>query len=109
MLYACYELIRPDVILEMSWRHGLNDFTMPYMINMLSQQVRTIEMLKKDNEERKAKEAANQKEEDNTPVLGGSRLMLTQGPAGGPAPPPPAGFGGQTNGITPQATGFQQF
>lgn len=112
MLYSCYELIRPDVILEMSWRHGLNDFTMPYMINMLSQQVRTIETLKKDNEERKAKEAANQKEEDNTPVLGASRLMLTQGPGGAPAPPPPnnpTGFGGQTNGITPQATGFPQF
>ena len=28
MLYACYDLIRPDVILEMSWRHGLHDFTM---------------------------------------------------------------------------------
>jgi hypothetical protein len=28
MLYACYDLIRPDVILEISWRHGLNDFTM---------------------------------------------------------------------------------
>jgi hypothetical protein len=28
MLYACYDLIRPDVILEMSWRNGLHDFTM---------------------------------------------------------------------------------
>lgn len=104
MLYACYELIRPDVILEMSWRHGLNDFTMPYMINMLSQQVQTIELLKKDNEERKAKEATQQKEEDNTPILGGSRLMLTQGP-GGPAP---SAFG-QANGLHPQPTGFQPF
>ncbi|TPX20998.1 hypothetical protein DIZ76_016895 [Coccidioides immitis] len=107
MLYACYDLIRPDVVLEMSWRHGLNDFTMPYMINMLSQQVRTIEMLKKDNEERKAKEAAQQKEEDNTPVLGGTRLMLTQGPASPAAHAMP--LGGQTNGITPQMTGFRPF
>ena len=28
MLYACYDLIRPDVILEISWRNNLNDFTM---------------------------------------------------------------------------------
>jgi clathrin heavy chain len=28
MLYACYDLIRPDVVLEVSWRHGLHDFTM---------------------------------------------------------------------------------
>lgn len=115
MLYACYDLIRPDVVLEMSWRHGLHDFTMPYMINMLSQQVRTIESLKRDNDERKTREAAQQKEEDNTPVLGGSRLMLTQGPA---SPAPAAmgmgmgmgmGYGGATNGVTPQMTGFRPF
>lgn len=28
MLYACYDLIRPDVVLEVSWRNGLYDFTM---------------------------------------------------------------------------------
>lgn len=105
MLYACYDLIRPDVILEMSWRHGLNDFTMPYMINMLSQQVKTIELLKKDNEERKAKEQSQKKDDDNTPILGGSRLMLTQGPGGSPAPSPYMGM----NGIAPQPTGLGGF
>jgi len=28
MLYACYDLIALDVVMELSWRHGLNDFTM---------------------------------------------------------------------------------
>ena len=97
MLYACYDLIRPDVIMEVSWRHGLHDFTMPFMINFLSEQTRTIEQLKKDNEERKSRETTQKTEEDNTPILGGSRLMLTQGPAG------PA------NGLTPQTTGFRPF
>ncbi|KAH8693658.1 clathrin heavy chain [Talaromyces proteolyticus] len=102
MLYACYDLIRPDIILEISWRHGLNDFTMPYLINMLARQTLTIEELKKDNEERKAQEKTHQKEDDNAPILG-SRLMLTQGPmSGSPAP-----F--QANGIAPQATGFRPF
>jgi clathrin heavy chain len=104
MLYACYDLIRPDVILEISWRYGLNDFTMPYMINMLAQQTAAVELLTKDNEERKAREASQRKEEDNTPILG-SRLMLTQGSATAPSPVPY----GQTNGITPQATGFRAF
>ena len=57
------------------------------MINMLAQQTATIETLKRDNEERKAREAAAAKDEESTPILGGSRLLLTQGPvATGPAP-----------------------
>lgn len=106
MLYACYDLIRLDVIMEISWRHGLNDFTMPFMINYMSQQAKAVEALKKDNEERKAKEASQQKKEDDTPILGGSRLMLTQGPAGGAPSPAPYG---QTNGIAPQPTGYRGF
>jgi clathrin heavy chain len=74
------------------------------MINMLSQQTATIELLKKDNEERKAREASQQKDEDSTPILGGSRLMLTQGPiSNAPSPAPYA------NGIASQATGFRAF
>jgi clathrin heavy chain len=52
MLYACYDLIPVHVVMEISWRHGLTDFTMPFMINYLAQQSSTIEVLKKDNEER---------------------------------------------------------
>jgi clathrin heavy chain len=105
MLYACYDLIRPDVILEISWRNGLTDFTMPYMINFLSQQAATIAELKKDNEERKLREASQQKKEEDTPILG-SRLMLTQGPMGSAPSPGPYG---QSNGIAPQPTGYRAF
>ncbi|KAK8255286.1 clathrin heavy chain [Phyllosticta capitalensis] len=104
MLYACYDLIRPDVILEVSWRNGLHDFTMPYMINFLSQQAATIDLLKKDNEERKAREASQNKTDESTPILGASRLMLTQGPS----TPAPAPYG-QPNGIAPQTTGYRAF
>lgn len=38
MLYSCYDLMRPDVVMELAWRHGLNDFAMPYMINMMKEQ-----------------------------------------------------------------------
>jgi clathrin heavy chain len=100
MLYACYDLIPLATVMEISWRHGLNDFTMPFMISYMSQQAATIEQLRKDNEERKTKEASQQQTEDNTPIIGG-RLMLTQGPMTAQ----PTGYG-HTNGITPQPTGF---
>lgn len=74
------------------------------MINYLGQQASTIDTLKRDNEERKAREVSTKTEEDNTPILGGSRLMLTQGPMGnGPSPAP------YQNGIMPQATGYGGF
>ena len=106
MLYACYDLIPLHVVMELSWRNGLTDFSMPFLINYMSQQASAIDTLKKDNEERKQREAKDQGEDDNAPILG-SRLMLTQGPAGGSAPSPMPY--GQANGITPQATGYRAF
>jgi clathrin heavy chain len=79
--------------MEISWRHGLTDFAMPFMINYLAQQSATIDILKKDNDERKLKEQSQEKDEENTPILGGGRLMITAGP-GQQAPTPY----GQTNG-----------
>ena len=101
MLYACYDLLPMHTVMEMSWRHGLNDFTMPFMINYMAQQASTIAELKRDNDERKAREAAEKKDEDAGPILGGSRLMLTQG--GMQAQP--TGM----NGVMPQPTGYRGF
>ena len=30
--YTCYSLVKPDLILELAWSHGLMDFAMPFMI-----------------------------------------------------------------------------
>ena len=30
-LHTCYDLIKPDVALELAWRHGYNDYAMPFM------------------------------------------------------------------------------
>lgn len=102
MLYSCYDLIPLHVVMELSWRHGLTDFTMPFMINFMAQQAATVESLRKDNEERKAREKSAEKDEENTPILGGTRLMLTQGPAGAGRAVSP----GFQNGFAPQPTGF---
>ena len=34
-LFTCYDLLHPDVILELSWRHNIMDFAMPYMIQVM--------------------------------------------------------------------------
>lgn len=34
-LFQCYDLLRPDVILEVAWRHNIMDFAMPYMIQVM--------------------------------------------------------------------------
>ena len=35
MLYKCYDLLRPDVVLELAWSHNITDFAMPYFIQTL--------------------------------------------------------------------------
>ena len=105
MLYACNDLIRPDLVIELSWRHGLNDFSMPYMINMLAQQTKDLALLKADNEARKAKEKEHETTEDSGPILGGGRLMITAGPGGVMGTPSPQPLQ-QANGFAPQPTGY---
>ena len=42
MLYTCYDLLRPDVVFELAWRHNLKNFAMPYMINLLHEQYHRV-------------------------------------------------------------------
>ncbi|RKF81067.1 putative clathrin heavy chain [Golovinomyces cichoracearum] len=102
MLYACYDLIPIELVMEISWRHGLTDFTMPFMINYLAQQNATIQSLKADNEERKSRESSQEKQESNAPILGVNKLLLTAGSVTGRQSP--ASFT-QANGSVLQSTG----
>lgn len=34
LLFFCFDLLRSDVVEELSWQHGLNDFYMPYKIQV---------------------------------------------------------------------------
>jgi len=34
-LFTCYDLIRPDVALELAWRHKIVDFVFPYLIQFI--------------------------------------------------------------------------
>lgn len=63
-LYTCYDLIRPDVALELAWRKGMLDFSMPYLIQVLREYTSRIDALdkktqKKEEAEEKQKSAPN--------------------------------------------------
>ncbi|CAJ0764924.1 17963_t:CDS:2, partial [Entrophospora sp. SA101] len=48
--------MKPDIVLELAWRHGLNDFAMPYLIQVLREFSLKVDSLEKANAERSAKE-----------------------------------------------------
>ncbi len=41
-LFQCYDLLRPDVILELAWRHDIMDFAMPYMIQTMREYISKV-------------------------------------------------------------------
>jgi len=67
-LYTCYELIRPDVVLELAWRNELTHFVMPYMVQTFREydsKLRQIFGKFEAQEKLEAdKEAAKKKEQD---------------------------------------------
>nr|CAG8563230.1 8822_t:CDS:10 [Entrophospora candida] len=72
-LFVCYDFVRPDIVLELAWRHGLNDFAMPYLIQVLREFSLKVDSLEKANAERSAKE------QEQTPIIGlGNQRLLTQ-------------------------------
>ena len=43
-LFQCYDLLHPDVILELSWKHNIMDFSMPYMIQVMQEYTAKVSM-----------------------------------------------------------------
>lgn len=50
-LYTCYELVRPDVALEVAWANGLMDTVMPYMVQFLRDYSGRVDTLWKERAE----------------------------------------------------------
>ncbi|CAL8108322.1 unnamed protein product [Orchesella dallaii] len=76
-LFHCYDLLKPDHILELSWRNGLIDFAMPYMIQVLQEYRMKIDKL--DEIEAHRMEEGKKADEENSSNLE-PQLMLTGGP-----------------------------
>ncbi|KAI0331507.1 clathrin heavy chain [Cubamyces sp. BRFM 1775] len=111
-LYCCFDLLRADIVEELSWQHGLNDFYMPYKIQRTRTTIEKLAALEKEVKERSKKDTEKEQQEAEAPIIQpglGGRLMLTQGngfPAQAPPPMMPNGTG---FGIPPAMTGFGAF
>ncbi|WFD29954.1 Clathrin heavy chain [Malassezia sp. CBS 17886] len=99
-LYACYDLLAPDVVMEVSWRHGLNDFTIPFQIQHARDAQTKVGTMEKQLAELTSKNSAKEKEEEgmslpppmltaDAPIIGpgafNNRLLTAASPAADPS------------------------
>nr|CAD7574000.1 unnamed protein product [Timema californicum] len=76
-LFQCYDLLHPDVILELAWRHDIMDFAMPYLIQVTREYISKVDKLE-ESESQRLEETAQQ---DHKPIIiPEQQLMLTAGP-----------------------------
>jgi clathrin heavy chain len=79
-LYQCYDLLRPDVILELAWKHRIMDLAMPYLIQVTRELTSKVEKLEQSDAQRQSEAA----EETHKPMMiNEPQLMLTAGPGMG--------------------------
>ncbi|XP_046387045.1 clathrin heavy chain isoform X1 [Ischnura elegans] len=77
-LFQCYDLLHPDVILELAWRHGIMDFAMPYLVQVIREYITKVDKL----EESESQRLEETSQHDHKPMmLPEPQLMLTAGPA----------------------------
>merc|ERR1712176_194367 len=110
-LFTCFELTRPDVVLELSWRYGLIEYCMPYMgqtfrtfNNKLDSLYQKIELQEQkiQDDQKKEQDAKNEQMNKAASNMIGNRLMLT-----GPGQNQPQQYGG--NQFAPPQGGGQMF
>lgn len=82
-LFTCFELVRPDVVLELAWRHNIFDYAMPYLIQVSKNYVTKVDTLVAAAEKQKE---AKQKEAENEAAAGGigGDVAMGMGMAGAP-------------------------
>ncbi|CAM6119092.1 unnamed protein product [Calypogeia fissa] len=90
-LYTCYDLIRPDVALELAWFNGIIDFAVPYVLQFMREYTGKVDELIKDRE--LAQLEVKKKEKDEKDVIAQTNMYAQLLPLALPAPPMP-GMGG---------------
>jgi len=68
MLYTCYELVKPDVALEVAWRYGLMEYVMPYFIQFVKDLSGRVENVQKKTDDIKKKEENKAEEQISQPL-----------------------------------------
>ena len=101
-LYTCYEFIKPDVAMELSWRYGMTEMCMPFMIQTmrdLTQKMNTMQM-KSDIRDEKDKEEKKHEGEgtlDMNMFMGSNAMMIYQPGMQGNSGMGGMGMGGMPN------------
>ena len=96
MLYTCYELIKPDVALEVAWRSDLMEFVMPFFIQFVKDLSTRVETVQKSTEDIKHKEEKKEKEQLDQPLDMNVEMMFPSA-SGMPAIMPDAGMMNMNN------------
>ncbi|XP_073124837.1 clathrin heavy chain 1 isoform X2 [Henckelia pumila] len=97
-LFVCYDLIRPDVALELAWMNNTIDFAFPYLLQFIREYTGKVDELIKDKIE--AVKEVKAKAEEEKDVIMQQNLYAQLLPLALPAPPMP-GMGGQGMGGYP--------
>merc|ERR1711871_1562780 len=102
-LFTMYDLLKPDVVLELAYRSNMMDFALPYLVQGTRHYTDKVDKLAE------AQEAAKSKQEDvnslNAPTLGGDMGMMGmtgmggQLMLGGPMPQMGRGMGARQMGM----------
>ncbi|KAG6527209.1 hypothetical protein ZIOFF_009304 [Zingiber officinale] len=92
-LFICYDLIRPDVALELAWINNMIDFAFPYLLQFIREYASKVDELVKYNIESQNEVKAKEKEEKD--LVAQQNMYAQLLPLALPAPP---GMGGPTMG-----------
>merc|ERR1712070_879082 len=79
-LYTCYDLISPDVAMELAWRYGYTDFVMPFMIQYVKNTHETIRELKERTAPKEEPEQAPPAGVYGETMFNSGTLMLENSP-----------------------------
>nr|BAD94884.1 hypothetical protein [Arabidopsis thaliana] len=103
-LFVCYDLIRPDVALELAWINNMMDFAFPYLLQFIREYSGKVDELIKDKLE--AQKEVKAKEQEEKDVISQQNMYAQMLPLALPAPPMPGMGGGGGYGPPPQMGGM---
>ncbi|CAL5424607.1 unnamed protein product [Camellia sinensis] len=90
-LFVCYDLIRPDVALELAWMNNMIDFSFPYLLQFIREYTSKVDELVKHKIDTLGEVKAKEKEEKE--MVAQQNMYAQLLPLALPAPPVP-GIGG---------------
>jgi len=59
-LFTCYDIIKPDVVLELAWKKKIIDFAFPYLIQVVREYTTKVDTLYKELDKKKNNDNKNE-------------------------------------------------